>query len=209
LKRKIATVLAGIALLGGILTSAPAAAAQETIIAVRHGEKPPQGLGQLSCEGLNRALALPRVLVPRFGKPDAIFAPDPAVEVNDWSATEYSYVRPLITIEPTAIALGLPVNTEIGYTQVAKLQAAVTSPVYANARVYIAWEHEMLNQFARELLRAYGGNPSAVPDWPNTDYDRIYIFTLTRAPSRRKIEFRIEQENLNNSLSHTCPGSAQ
>jgi hypothetical protein len=36
--------------------------ADTTIVIVRHGEKPPAGLGQLSCQGLNRALALSQVL---------------------------------------------------------------------------------------------------------------------------------------------------
>ncbi len=33
----------------------------ETLVFVRHGEKPAQGYGQLNCQGLNRALALPAV----------------------------------------------------------------------------------------------------------------------------------------------------
>jgi len=45
----------------------------ETIIVVRHGEKPPKGLGQLKCRGLNRALALPDVLISKFGQPNYIF----------------------------------------------------------------------------------------------------------------------------------------
>jgi hypothetical protein len=32
--------------------------AAETIVFVRHGEKPQDGFGQLNCQGLNRALAL-------------------------------------------------------------------------------------------------------------------------------------------------------
>ncbi len=53
------------------------AQAQETIVAIRHAEKPASSLGQLTCKGLNRALALPKVLIPRYGKPDRIYAPDP------------------------------------------------------------------------------------------------------------------------------------
>ncbi len=49
----------------------------ETIVFVRHGEKPAAGLGQLDCQGLNRALALPPVIAA-FGKVDAIFAPNPS-----------------------------------------------------------------------------------------------------------------------------------
>ena len=57
--------------------------AGETIVMVRHGEKPLQGLGQLTCKGLNRALALPNVLIGRYGKPDFIYAPNPSVQVSD------------------------------------------------------------------------------------------------------------------------------
>ena len=82
----------------------------ETIVVLRHGEKAVGGLGQLNCMGLNRSLALPKLLIGRFGRADAIFAPNPASRVreNSFSTRSYSYVRPLATIEPTAIQLGLP-----------------------------------------------------------------------------------------------------
>ncbi len=94
---------------------------RETIVILRHGEKPPGGLGQISCMGLNRALALPKVLIGRFGRADAIFAPNPSVQLRERSypSQSYSYVRPLATIEPTAIQLGLPVNTQVGFDDIA------------------------------------------------------------------------------------------
>ena len=42
----------------------------ETIVCIRHGEKPSASLGQLTCHGFNRALRLPRVLIGKFGKPE-------------------------------------------------------------------------------------------------------------------------------------------
>src|SRR5271165_6976951 len=63
------------------VTPAPADADVETIVAIRHGEKPPEGLGNLSCRGLNRALALPNVLLSKYGKPEFIFAPNPTEKV--------------------------------------------------------------------------------------------------------------------------------
>lgn len=181
--------------------------AQETIVAIRHAEKPPGSFGQLDCKGLNRALALPKVLISRFGKPDAIFAPDPGIEVNEGNGHDYSYVRPLVTIEPTAIQLTMPVNTEIGYRNIGALQAAVIAPVYRNSLIFIAWEHGRLNDFAKLMLRTYKLNPDAVPDWPNSDYDRIYIFKLQpQANGRRKLTFQISHEGLNGKLSSTCPG---
>ncbi len=89
-------------------------AATQTIVLLRHGEKPALGLGQLNCQGLNRALAIPAVIAKQFGKPDSIFAPDPAQAISE-NGQSY-YVRPLATIEPTAIAFGLPVDTSIGYS---------------------------------------------------------------------------------------------
>lgn len=176
----------------------------ETIVMIRHGEKPAGGLGQLDCKGLNRALALPDVLLKRFGKPDFIYAPDPGDQVDD-QGNRYSYVRPLITIEPTAIRVGLPVNTQIGYRQIAELQGALTQPKYANALIFVAWEHGYLNQFGREFLQSYGDDPSAVPYWKGDDYDTIYVFTLTRRNGSTHLAFKLEQEGLNGSLSDACP----
>ena len=209
MKNRVGLGLAVLVLAAGVLIGTHRVAGQETIIAIRHGEKPPAGLGQLDCQGLNRALALPKVLVPRFGRPDAIFAPDPAQVVNDRSSQDYSYVRPLITIEPTAIELGMPVNAQIGFKDIAKLQAAVTAPQYAHARIYIAWEHGLLNRFAQQMLTSYGDNPAVVPDWPNSDYDRIYVFTITQDQGKPKLDFKIEHEGLDGKLSDTCPGPAQ
>src|SRR5208282_6311514 len=100
-------VLTVIALLGLPGSAAAQGSGTETIVFVRHGEKPGNGLGQLDCRGLNRALALPAVLARLFGTPAAIFAPNPADQITD-HGERYDYVRPLATIEPTAISFGLP-----------------------------------------------------------------------------------------------------
>ncbi len=86
-------------------TAARSQNAVETVIFVRHGEKPHEGLGQLNCQGLNRALALPSVITKIFGRPDAIFAPDPDEGITD-AGGRFDYVRPLATIEPTAVSFG-------------------------------------------------------------------------------------------------------
>jgi hypothetical protein len=81
-------------------------AAVQTIVFIRHGEKPEGGFGQLTCQGLNRALALAPTIARSFGKPDAIFAPNPSHPKKD-AGIFYDYVRPLATVEPTA-ALAFP-----------------------------------------------------------------------------------------------------
>jgi hypothetical protein len=182
-----------------------AAGGTETIVLIRHGEKPAGGLGQLSCRGLNRALALPKVLIGRFGRADAIFAPDPAVQVREHSLTTtgYSYVRPLATIEPTAIALGMPVNTQIGFPDIARLQAAVTAPEYANSTIFIAWEHKYAYDFARQMLHAYRLDRAQVPFWPQDDFETMYVFRIRNGA----MAFSVEKEGLSGSLSDTCPTS--
>jgi hypothetical protein len=185
------------------------ASGNETIVVLRHGEKAPGGLGQLNCTGLNRALALPKVLIGRFGRPSAIFAPNPAVQMREgsFSAKWYSYVRPLATIEPTAIELGLPVNTQLGFRDIADLESTVTAPEYANSTIFIAWEHKYAYDFARQMLRSYGLDRSQVPEWPSDDFETMYVFHISRSAgsSSPVMTFSVQQEGLEGSLSRTCP----
>jgi hypothetical protein len=188
-----------------LLLSISCARAQETIVAIRHAEKPPTSLGQLTCKGLNRALALPKVLVPRYGKPDRIYAPDPGTHVGRLGNLSYSYVRPLMTIEPTAIQLELPVNALIGFKNVGQLRKELLAPENVNSVIYLAWEHVYLNEFAKRLLKAYGKDQSAVPDWPNDEYDRIYVFRIKDEGGKKDLTFSIESQGLSGSLSDKCP----
>ncbi len=44
---------------------------------------------------------------------------------------KYSYIRPLITIEPTAIRLGLPVNASFDRDEIEALQKELLSAAYS------------------------------------------------------------------------------
>jgi len=171
---------------------------------VRHGEKPEQGLGQLDCRGLNRALSLPRVIETKYGRPDAIFAPDPSAQKND-RGTKYDYVRPLATIEPTAIYFGLPVNASIGFKNVDKLVDALVSPRFQNKVVVVAWEHAFVEKAARRLVKRYGGDASSVPKWEGADFDSIYVVRITRRAGKTAVSFGVEQQGLNGQQL-VCPG---
>jgi hypothetical protein len=188
-----------------LLLSISCVHAEETIVAIRHAEKPPTSLGQLTCKGLNRALALPKVLIPRYGKPDRIYAPDPAGRIGRLGNLSYSYVRPLMTIDPTAIQLEMPVNALIGFKNVGQLRKEVLAPENTNSVIYLAWEHVYLNQFAKKLLKAYGKDPSVVPDWPDGEYDRIYVFRITDVDGKKDLAFSVEAQGLTDSLSDKCP----
>lgn len=171
----------------------------ETLVFVRHGEKPPAGLGQLACQGLNRSLALPKILIGKFGKPAAIYAPNPGEQYVD-KGIAYNYIRPLATIEPTAIQLGMPVNTRYGVTQLAPLAAELVQNKYNGQTVFIAWEHKQLLKLVRQLMQSHGADSNLVPDWADTDFDSIYIVKI----QGNSIGFSHEHEELNGQPT-TCP----
>ena len=194
--------------LASLLFAGPAARAADpttqTIVLMRHGEKPAAGLGQLDCQGLNRALALPPVLARRFGRPAAIFAPNPAQRVED-DGHAYNYIRPLATIEPTAIALGMPVDTSVGFTDTEGLQRRLGEPHLHNALVFVAWEHVRIVEIARSLMGKHGGAAAAVPGWSESDFDSIYIVTILRTAEGVRARFEHAHEGLNGQ-SKACPG---
>jgi hypothetical protein len=173
----------------------------ETIVCIRHGEKPRGGLGQLSVRGLNRSLALPNVLLGKFGTPQFIFAPNPTQKADN---NKYYYIRPLATIEPTAVRCGLPVDTEFGYREIQGLETEITKPQYWNSTIFVAWEHGLLDNFAKNLVKDNGGNVSQVPDWPGNEYDMIFVFRISSANGQKKFSFTIDHEGLNH-LSDDYP----
>jgi hypothetical protein len=193
----------GVALSPAVAADQPAT---ETIVLVRHGEKPALGLGQLTCQGLNRALALPAVIEKQFGKPDAIFAPDPAQSKEDHGQL-YDYVRPLATIEPTAIAFGLPVDASIGVSDLDALRQKLESPAYRSALVVVAWEHVDIAKLAQLLIADHGGDPAAVPDWQGSDFDSIYVVRLMQTGAGTMVVFDQRREGLDGE-STACPGRA-
>lgn len=167
--------------------------ADETIVIVRHGEKPSNGLGQLSCQGLNRSLKLPNVLESKFGKPDAIFAPNPSKQKAD-RGVMYDYIRPLATIEPTAIKLGMPVNTQIGFDETDKVASILMDKKFQDSTVFVAWEHHLAVNIAKKLTAR---EPSIkVPDWANDDFDSIYVIKIGQMG--KKVTFTKDSQNLNN-----------
>jgi len=195
--RKPSLVVLGCSLL---LACAPACA-DTRLVMFRHAEKPAAGLGQLSCQGLNRALALPAVLLAAYGKPAALYAPDPGVAKED-GGVSYNYLRPLATIEPTAIRAGLPVNTAWGWNDIAHLQAELLKPSHEGQTLFVAWEHHELEDLARAILKKRGGDAGLVGKWHGDDFDSIYVLTLR---SGGGTTFKVESEGLDHQ-SDVCPG---
>ena len=180
----------------------PFACADTTIVIVRHGEKPAQGLGQLSCQGLNRSLALAPVLLSRYGVPAAIYAPNPAVKKTD-KGISYAYIRPLATIEPLAIRVGLPVNVDWGMADITQLAEALLART--DGTQVVAWEHHLAEKLAKHLLAELGGNPAEVPDWGDADFDSIYVIRVAGHEKDRNATFTHENEGLNGLPANCGP----
>ena len=179
------------------------ASADTTVVILRHGEKPDRGLGQLTCQGLNRALALPRVLLARYGKPAAIHAPNPAMLKEDLGIP-YAYVRPLATIEPFAIQTGMQVNVSRGMREVEPLAAMILAA--PGGLHMVAWEHHLGVDLAKLLLSRTGGNPADVPHWADDDFDSLYVIRLASSAegAAARATFTHEQQGLN-GMPLTCP----
>ncbi len=203
LLRRPCLALASLLLLPAAKAEVPTATV-ETIICIRHGEKPKDGLGMLNEQGLNRALALPDVLA-HYGAPAFIFAPSPSQDkiaegslLPDGKKREaVCYNRPLITIAPTAIRLGLPINSSFGFAHIANLEAELDKAPYQNALVFVAWEHGFAEKFMKDVVKNHGGDATAVPPWKGTDYDSIYIARITRTPDgKMSVAFQVDHEGL-------------
>ena len=154
----------------------------QTIVFVRHGEKPEGGFGQLTCQGLNRALALAPTIAQSFGKPDAIFAPNPSHPKKD-AGIFYDYIRPLATVEPTAILFGLPIDVSLDLDDKKGLLAALEKHRAPDRNVFVlvAWEHKQIAPLVRALLTAHGADAAdvkQVEDWDKNDFDSMYVVAI-------------------------------
>lgn len=191
-----------VATLAALAIGATSARAEETIVFLRHGEKPSAGNGQLTCQGFNRAIALTDVLTAKFGRPSYLYAPDPTVKISDPAGSFY-YVRPLATIEPTAVKLGLSINTHYGYTDIAGLQSLLITSTKANATIFVAWEHEYLVKAVQNIMNRYGGGVR-VPAWVTGDYDTLYVVHVDYNGGTIHADFEKDHEGLNGQPT-SCP----
>lgn len=190
----------GLALVCGL--AAVPASADMRIVILRHGEKPADGLGQLTCQGLNRSLALAPLLLSRFGVPDAVYAPNPGVLKKD-KGVPFNYVRPLATIEPLAIRAGKPVTLGGGMEDITPLVHQVLAKE-AGTHV-IAWEHHWGESLARLFLKTLGADPTAVPQWADDDYDSLYVIRVQQAGHAAPVaRFSVEKQGLD-GLPDACP----
>lgn len=185
-----------LALLFGAALAAPSFTQADSIyVFFRHGEKPDNNSGQLTCKGLNRALNLPPVLIGRYGEPDKLYTSAPYQDKTG------SSLRPLLTMTPVAIRVSKPIILNYHADQTRKMTNALLKEHKA-AVTYIAWEHKNLVIAARRLVAKTGGDSTKVPFWTPTDFDTIYVVRLDDEHHFKS--FTLESEGLN-GVSDQCP----
>ncbi|MGF6554644.1 hypothetical protein ABIA48_001024 [Pseudomonas sp. S30_BP2TU TE3576] len=205
----LSTLLAVSALflsLGSGLSRAQPMDGTQTLVFLRHGEKPAGGLGQLNCQGLNRAIDLATLLPEKFGKANYVFAANPTRNVEEGEFdNSYSYIRPLMTISPSAIKLGLPVNISFSANDTSDLAEELLRDKYHNSVIYTAWSHgylpELINTVAGD---ATGKKMTITDDWESSDYDSLYVLTLTWQNGKASVQSHVYKQGLDNG-SQTCP----
>ncbi|WP_159815841.1 histidine phosphatase family protein [Pseudomonas sp. 18058] len=178
----------------------------QTLVFLRHAEKPEGGLGQLNCQGLNRAIDLSTLLPEKFGKADYVFAANPTRNVEEGELdNSYSYIRPLMTISPAAIKLGLPVNIEFSANDTSDLARELTADKYHNSTIYTAWSHGYLPELINKVAgNAVGGKQSITDDWSGDDFDSLYVLTLTWHNGKASLQSHSYKQGLDHG-KETCP----
>jgi hypothetical protein len=186
-----------------LLAGVSQARAEQTIVFLRHGEKPTGGYGQLTCQGFNRAMALPAVLLARFGTPNYLYAPNPADKITDTAGSFY-YDRPLATLEPLAVKLTKDIWSKYAYTNITSLQSSLITAKKDNTTTFVAWEHIYLQKAVQNIMNQYGGGVT-VPPWGSTDYDSLYIVKVTyRSDGTILAIFQQDREGLDGQPT-ACP----
>ena len=183
----------------------PARSPVETIVFIRHAEKPAGDLGQLSVQGLNRALALPDVLNAKFGRPDFIFAP--LTSPRQGARRRHVFLRPPADdhrahCHPRRPARGHALRPG-RHRQPPGRTRRKNLPARDGLRGLGAFSK--LDELVRRMVSAFGGNDKDVPAWPSEDFDSIFVLRLRTEPEGRKsITFEHDHEGLD-GLSKDYP----
>jgi hypothetical protein len=162
-----------------------AAADDLRIVIVRHGEKPETG-DNLSCQGQNRALALPAVLMKKFGRPGLAYVPKLETDAST------KHARMFQTVTPFAVQQDLTVNSKYDEEDVT---GAAQDVLKQTGLVLMVWEHSQI----RPLAMALGVKDP--PSWKKEDFDSIWVVT----PSGGTAKLSTTAEGLKPSAK--CNGS--
>lgn len=196
----------------------------ETVYLVRHAEAHPEYFfddGNYVCAGQWRALDIPIVLEGKIS-PNAVYSIDPAQTIHGGATSagnsNWSYVRPALTVEPYAIANNLPFGLVANSlwdsctTQQPGQPCDSSDFFFAgrtldNQTLLVGWEHDHIPPMVNHLIGRYyptGSPPQLAPPWPSTDYDTIWTVKLDASGNLRVNNTMCEGID-SAKLPTTCP----
>ncbi|WP_223648628.1 histidine phosphatase family protein [Hymenobacter psoromatis] len=142
------------------------------VIIIRHGEKPEEG-DNLSCAGLNRALALPAVLNQLMPTPpDYTYVP--LIGTDDQNT---STARMFQTVTPYAVQRNLVINSDY---DVDNTKGIAKELRYQRGTALLVWEHESIPEIAKEL------GIKGPLEWSDADFDSIWIIDFSGGGAKGK-----------------------
>lgn len=165
----------------------------QTMYLIRHAEAHPWSGwddGNYVAAGQWRALALPNALKDKLNPaPSMVYSIDPAQvypgALNIAGNSNFSYVRPSLTVAPYAIANNLPYYLVSEFELFDATSPADTvqyfffNPQFTGKTILLAWEHAHFPPIIDALLAKYTSPSSTkAPSWPSADYDTIWRVKL-------------------------------
>eukprot|EP00906_Rhabdomonas_costata_P029964 RCo042321 len=149
--------------------SAAGGASRRFIVVLRHGEKPVDNTtNSLSPLGLARSEWMVRwadTELPEWVDGVRVTA---VVTALPWLTGEH--VRPLQTVTPLSVALGLPILLADNPGMAASIALSTTAK--NNSCALVCWQHEDMQL----LLQAMG---HTVPEWDDLDFDLVYLLNVS------------------------------
>ena len=153
-------------------SAAPDQLAGNTVLIVRHAEKPLLGR-ELTRAGEARANAYIHYFEP-FQEGGLNIRVNALYSGSDSPDS----VRPRLTLEPLSRATGLPLDSSITTKEPAALVTLLRTQPHGNHPL-VAWRHGSVPA----LLTAFGASPDLIPGgkWPDDIYDWVIILTFDSA----------------------------
>jgi hypothetical protein len=135
------------------------------VVFIRHGEKAAQG-DNLTCQGLNRALQLPSVIVSQFGIPHYTYVPSLGKGEN------IAESRMFQTATPLAVKYNLTINSKYKKDDAMGIAHDI---MQKKGTVLVVWEHNTIASIVEDL-----GIHDQDLKWSDDDFDSIWIVTFDK-----------------------------
>ena len=150
--------------------AAPDYLANNTVLIIRHSEKPTQGSG-LTPQGEARAKAYIKYF-QNFRDGDLAFGVDGLYAGADSAES----MRPRLTLEPLHAATGMALHDSVGTKESAKLVDELRTTQHG-VHPLVAWRHGQIPA----LLTAFGASPEALlpgGKWPDEVFDWVIALSF-------------------------------